>query len=85
MDRLVCDVCALPPDAAALDVLARLRLAARQAGFELRLCNASSDLRELVVFAGLEEVLRLELEREPEEREERLRVEEEGQLDDPAL
>jgi anti-anti-sigma regulatory factor len=85
MDTLVCDVRALPPDAAALDVLARLRLAARQAGLELRLCNASSDLRELVAFAGLEEVLRLELEREPEQREERLRVEEEGQLDDPAL
>jgi hypothetical protein len=83
MQRLTCDVRALPADAAAVDALARLQLAAHRAGLELCLCHASAELRCLIVFTGLEEVLGVELEREPEEREERLGVEEERQLDDP--
>ena len=79
--RVLCDVSSLPADAAAVDLLARLQLAARRHGSELRLCGASRALRELIAFCGLAGVL----EREPEEREEALGVEEERQLDDPAL
>jgi anti-anti-sigma regulatory factor len=84
MLRLSCDVSALPADGAALDALARLRLAARRAGLELELCNASDDLCCLIRFCGLEEVLRVEFQREPEEREQRLDVQEERELGDPA-
>ena len=80
---IVCDVSALAPDAATIDVLARLQLTARRIGRELRLCHATQELRELVAFVGLAEVLRLEPGGEPEEREERLGVEEERQLGDP--
>jgi STAS domain len=83
MERCRCDVGALPADAVAVDALARLQLAARRAGVELRLCHASPELCALLAFTGLDLVLRLEPEREPEEREERLGVEEEGQLPDP--
>ena len=64
-------------------LLARLQLAARRAGVELRLRNPPAGLVELAALAGLVEALRLEARRQPEEREERLGVEEEGQLDDP--
>ena len=84
MLRLSCDVAALPADGAALDALARLRLAARRVGLELELCNASDDLCCLIRFSGLEEVLGVQLEGQPEEREQRLDVEKEGELDDPA-
>jgi hypothetical protein len=84
MDELSCDVRALPGDVAALDALARLTLAARQAGFELRLLHASDDLTCLIELTGLADVLRVEPGRQPEEREQGLGVEEEGQLDDPA-
>lgn len=68
----------------AIDALARLALAARRAGIELRLRKVSEELRELLVLAGLEEVLGVEPRGQPEEREERLGVEEEAELDDPA-
>jgi anti-anti-sigma regulatory factor len=79
--RVLCDVSCLPADAAAVDLLARLQLAARRHGGEIRLSGASTALRELIAFCGLAGVL----EGEPEEREEPLGVEEERQLDDPAL
>ena len=85
MLRLSCDVGALPADGVALDALARLQLAARRVGLELELCNASRELCCLITFTGLEEVLRVEPGREAEEREERLGVEEEGELGDPAV
>jgi hypothetical protein len=81
---IVCDVGALAPDALAVDLLARLQLEAKRCGHEIRLRNASHELRELLIFAGLRDVLRVELERQAEERKEPLRVEEEGELDDPA-
>lgn len=80
---VVCDVGGLAPDAEAVDVLARLQLAARRLGVEIRLRHASSELLELIAFAGLRDVLRVELERQPEEREQRLGVEEERELGDP--
>jgi hypothetical protein len=82
---LVCDVHALAPDAAAVDALARLQLAARRAGLEIRLRHASAELCCLIHFCGLAEVLRVEPGWQPEEREDRLRAEEERELDDPAL
>jgi anti-anti-sigma regulatory factor len=72
-------------DLATIDALARLHLAARRAGLELRLRNVSAELRELLAFVGLDDVLRVEPRGQAEEREERRRVEEERQLDDPAL
>ena len=66
-----------------VDMLARLQLEARRRGVELRVRVLTPALRELIALAGLDEALRVELEREPEEREEPLRVEEERQLGDP--
>jgi hypothetical protein len=82
---IVCDVGALAPDATAIDALARLQLAARRIGLEIRLCRASSELRELIVCCGLDEVLRVETGGQAEEREDGLRAEEERELDDPAV
>jgi hypothetical protein len=74
----------MPADLATIDALARLQLAARRAGIDLRV-HLSSELRELLVFVGLDDVLRVEPRRQPEEREQRLGVEEERQLGDPPL
>lgn len=80
---LVCDVRSLrDPHLGTVGALARLRLAARRLGCELRLRNARAELLELVSLAGLEEVLRVEPGGEPEEREQPLRVQEEGELGD---
>jgi hypothetical protein len=84
MRTLPCQVGGLEADAATLDLLARLQLSARRLGIEVRLLDASAELRELVDFAGLTDVLPFEPGREAEQREEALGVEEEGQLDDPA-
>jgi hypothetical protein len=81
---IVCDVGAVVPDAASVDALARLQLNAQRLGLEIRLLHASSALQELIAFAGLDEVLRLEAQGQAEEREEGRGVEEERELDDPA-
>jgi hypothetical protein len=81
---IVCDVRALAPDAATVDALARLQLSLRRLGLELRLRHPSSELQELLAFVGLGDVLRVETGGQAEEREQRLGVEEEGELDDPA-
>lgn len=72
-----------PPHLGTVDALARLALAARRRGFELRLRRASRELRELVDLAGLAGVLPVEAGGEPEEREQALGVEEEGEVGDP--
>ena len=82
---LVCDVHALAPDAAAVDALARLQLAARRVGLDVRLRNASTELCCLIDFCGLGEVLRVEPGGEPEEREDRLGAEKERELGDPPV
>ncbi len=82
---IVCDVGALSPDAAAVEALVRLQLAARRIGLEIRLGRASNELRDLLVFCGLDDVLRIEAGGEAEEREDRLGAEEERELDDPAV
>jgi hypothetical protein len=86
---VACDVQALVPDAAAVDGLARLRVAARRLGCELHVRRASAELKELLAFVGLADAVlgvdgqSVEVRREPEEREERVGVEEERELDDP--
>ena len=65
-------------------MLARLQLATRRLGLQLRLRGASAELQELVAFVGLREALRVEAEGQTEQREQRLGVEEERELDDPA-
>ena len=71
-------------DLVTVDALARLQLAARRSGLELRLTRVPDELRELITFVGLAEVLGLEPRGEAEEREERVGVEEERELDDPS-
>jgi hypothetical protein len=78
----VCDLRGATADCVTVDALARMHLAARRAGVELEVRHASRELHELLFFTGLSWVLGLEPERQPEEREELLRAEEEGQLDD---
>ncbi len=53
-----CDVSGVEPDAVTVDALARLQLAARRRRCRVKLRNASSELRELVAFMGLTDVLR---------------------------
>jgi hypothetical protein len=69
-NRIVCDVGALgASDARAIEFLARLQLTAMRFGYGLRLSHASADLRELIGFSGLDEVLRVEPVGESEGRE----------------
>jgi kynureninase len=89
-ELVLCDVRAVvDPDVAAADALARLQLATRRLGRRMLVRNASADFTDLLVLMGLGEVLplglRLEVGRQPEEREERLGVEEERELADPAV
>ena len=53
----VCDVHGVNADAVTVDALARLLLAARRHQCQVRLRGASTELRELVAFMGLREVL----------------------------
>jgi ABC-type transporter Mla MlaB component len=57
-DELRCEVTGVDADVVAVDALARLALAARRSRCSVRLCGASPQLRALVAFAGLDEVLR---------------------------
>jgi hypothetical protein len=70
-------------DLGTVDRLARLRLAARRSGADFRLRHVPRELEELITFVGLAEALGLEPRGQAEEREQRLGVEEEGELDDP--
>ena len=82
---LVCEVAALAPVAVTIDAMARLQLVARRLGHEVVLRGASSELLELLELFGLSAVLRVGVCGQPEEREERVGVEEDRELDDPAL
>ena len=53
----VCDVAGVGADAVTVDALARLQLAARRHRCLIRLRGASDQLRDLVAFMGLEDVL----------------------------
>ncbi len=70
------------PDMGTVDALARLALAIRRRGCRMLLAQPSADLLELLGLAGLTRVLPcgdlpVEVVRQPEQREEALRVEEE--------
>ena len=82
---IVYDAALHAPDARTVDALARLKLDLGRRGFELRLVHVPDALRELLAFVGLAEVLGVEPRRQPEEREQRLGIEEERELDDPSL
>ena len=83
---IVCEIAGTGAvDLATLEALARLALEARRLGLELRLRSVSSEVRELITLAGLEAVLLgVQAGRQPEQREQPLRVEEERQLRDPS-
>jgi ABC-type transporter Mla MlaB component len=53
----LCDVSGVDPDAVTVDALARLQLAASRHGCRVRLRNASNELRELLAFMALRDVL----------------------------
>ena len=54
----LCDVSGVDPDAVTVDALAKLQLGAQRAGCQVRLCNASDELLQLVHFMGLQHVVR---------------------------
>jgi ABC-type transporter Mla MlaB component len=59
-DVVVCDVCTLTnPDVDTVDAVARLQLIARRKGAQIVLRNAPPELRELLAFTGLDEVVEL--------------------------
>ena len=80
----VCDVSALvEPDVAAVDALARLQLAARRSGCTVALRQVPPHLGALLDLMGLEDLFpvrdsAVESRREPEQREQALGVQEEG-------
>jgi anti-anti-sigma regulatory factor len=86
--RVICDVSGVAgADLGTVEVLARLRVAARRAGRRLVLRGVNGDLAELVLLAGLADVLVMEplgIEpgREAEEGEEAGGVEEEDDARD---
>jgi ABC-type transporter Mla MlaB component len=53
----LCDVSRARADAVTVEALARLQLAARRRGCRASLCSPSTELRALVEFMGLGEVL----------------------------
>jgi ABC-type transporter Mla MlaB component len=53
----LCDVRSVEPDAVTIEALARLQLAARRSGCQVRLQEASPELRRLIGFMGLDAVL----------------------------
>ena len=69
-------------DLATVDALVRFQLVARREGARVRVCNPSDELRALLEFAGLAEVLELEPRRQPEMREQ-LGIDEVMQAGDP--
>jgi ABC-type transporter Mla MlaB component len=87
---VVCDVAGVRrPDVAAMDALARLQHAARIRGRSIRLRHARADLLELLGYCGLRAVVpaergsSFEAVGQPEEREQRGRVEERVDPADP--
>ncbi|WP_449351768.1 STAS domain-containing protein [Streptomyces shaanxiensis] len=79
---VVCDVAGLgPPGLGAVDLLARLQLAARRAGGRIRLRDPDPALHVLLDLVGL----RFEVEGQTEQREPALGVEEEVEPGEPAV
>ncbi len=70
------------PRLAEIDQICRLKLEARHQGCDLQLRNGGDALLELIAFAGLAEVLGVQVERKSEEGKEPRGVEEEDHLGD---
>jgi hypothetical protein len=70
------------PDLTFVDALVRLQLTARRRGWLIQIRDVSEELRALLDFVGLAEVLPLEPRREPELGEQ-LGIQEVVQSDDP--
>jgi hypothetical protein len=84
---MVCVSCAhiQAPDLGVVEQLARMQLCAHRSGRELCFTEASEELVALVELAGLGDVLRVEVRRKTEQREELCGVEEECELADPSV
>ena len=54
---VACDVACARADVATVEALARLQLAARRHGCRVTLRHASEELRQLIAFMGLRDVL----------------------------
>jgi anti-anti-sigma regulatory factor len=67
---------------ATIDALAQLQLLLRRHGLEILLRGVSKELMELLEFAGLLDVLRVEPRGQTEEREQHICIEEERELGD---
>jgi hypothetical protein len=80
-----CDVGHCCADLATANALARAHVNVRRAGGRLRLVNAAPELRELLYFVGVGDVLLGQRERQAEEREQALGVEKCREPDDPTL
>lgn len=66
-DELICDVHAIAePDVATVDALARVQLLVKRSGREMRIRGVGHQLRELILFMGLDDVLVLEPRRKSE-------------------
>ena len=64
---IILDCASAPePDAASIECMAHLQLAAIHRGTDLSIENPSPRLRELIEFCGLAEALGVEVERQPE-------------------
>jgi anti-anti-sigma factor len=90
--QIVCDVGAVfRSDVAVVDVLCRMRLAARRRGCQLQVRDASTELLDLLSLVGLSDVIPIasssgvEAEGQTEKREHPLRVEEERDPADPSV
>ncbi len=89
-DLMICDVGALDdPDAATVDLVARLQLTARRLGRRVRLLDACGELQDLIELTGLSDFvpfsgeLPLDARREAEQREPPGGIEEEADPGDP--
>jgi anti-anti-sigma regulatory factor len=70
---------------ASVEAMARAYVNALRLGSRIRFVNASPALEELIALVGLDGVLLGCLERQPEQREETLGVEERVEPDDPSV
>jgi anti-anti-sigma regulatory factor len=73
----------LDSSVAAVDHIARLQLCMRRGGYRLCLANVSDELSRVIELAGLEGCLGVEVQGQPEQREQLRGVEEEGDLPYP--
>jgi hypothetical protein len=80
--KVILNCARLSPDIASVERIARLRVCVRRGGYDLSLANVSEELRQVIGLAGLAQTLGVEVKRQPEQREELGRIEEEGDLPD---